>query len=154
MVAWLVEVFEVEDVVLSWSFGAALAGAANPATARMPVIRSVAASFFIAMFPLVVQLLHVFTYGVSIRLPPQVSARDDQAEGLTVRSPRPVAHYTGIADNGYRSLEENQKIQYEVGQGANGPVAQNICLQYRTRTPGVSNALLRLHIWGDQRCRW
>ena len=51
MVAWLVEVFEVEDVVLSWSFGAALAGAANPATARMPVIRSVAASFFIAMFP-------------------------------------------------------------------------------------------------------
>jgi hypothetical protein len=63
MVAWLVEVFEVEDVVLSWSFGAALAGAANPATARMPVIRSVAASFFIAMFPLVVLLLHVCTYG-------------------------------------------------------------------------------------------
>jgi hypothetical protein len=60
----LVEVFEVEDVVLSRSFGAALAGAANPATARTPVIRSVAASFFIAMFPLVVVLmLHVCTYG-------------------------------------------------------------------------------------------
>ena len=32
------------------------------------------------------------------------------------------AHYTGIAGNGFRSLEENQKVQYEVGQGAKGPV--------------------------------
>jgi CspA family cold shock protein len=39
------------------------------------------------------------------------------------------AHYTGIAGNGYRSLEENQKVQYEVGQGVKGPVAQNICVQ-------------------------
>jgi CspA family cold shock protein len=39
------------------------------------------------------------------------------------------AHYTGIAGNGYRSLEENQKVQYEVGQGAKGPVAQNIRVQ-------------------------
>jgi CspA family cold shock protein len=34
------------------------------------------------------------------------------------------AHYTGIAGNGYRSREENQKVQYEVGQGAKGPVAR------------------------------
>jgi CspA family cold shock protein len=39
------------------------------------------------------------------------------------------AHYTGIAGNGYRSLEENQKVQYAVGQGAKGPVAQNIRVQ-------------------------
>jgi hypothetical protein len=43
----LVVVFEDEEVVVSLSFGAALAGAANPATARMPVIKSVAANFFI-----------------------------------------------------------------------------------------------------------
>jgi hypothetical protein len=49
MVEELVSVsFEDEDVVvLSFSFGAAFAGAANPATARMPVMRSVAANFFI-----------------------------------------------------------------------------------------------------------
>jgi CspA family cold shock protein len=40
-----------------------------------------------------------------------------------------LAHYTGIAGNGYGSLEENQKVQYEVGQGAKGPVAQNIRVQ-------------------------
>ncbi|MBT2550891.1 cold-shock protein [Arthrobacter sp. ISL-65] len=40
------------------------------------------------------------------------------------------AHYTGIAGgSGFRSLEENQKVQYEVGQGAKGPVAQNIRVQ-------------------------
>jgi cold shock protein len=39
------------------------------------------------------------------------------------------AHYSEIAGKGYRSLEENQKVQYEVGQGAKGPVAQNIRAQ-------------------------
>ncbi|MBT2549114.1 cold-shock protein [Arthrobacter sp. ISL-65] len=39
------------------------------------------------------------------------------------------AHYTGIARDEYRSLEENQKVHYEVGHGAKGPVAQNIRVQ-------------------------
>jgi cold shock protein len=39
------------------------------------------------------------------------------------------AHCSEIAGKGYRSLEENQKVQYEVGQGAKGPVAQNIRAQ-------------------------
>jgi CspA family cold shock protein len=39
------------------------------------------------------------------------------------------AHYAEIAGKGYRSLEETQKVQYEVGQGAKGPVAQNIRAQ-------------------------
>jgi hypothetical protein len=43
----LTVVWEEEDVVVLLSFGAALAGAANPATANMPVIKSVAANFFI-----------------------------------------------------------------------------------------------------------
>ena len=42
-------VVEDEDVVVSLSLGAALAGAAKPATARMPVIKSVAANFFIPL---------------------------------------------------------------------------------------------------------
>ena len=41
--------FEEEEVLVSPLLGAALAGAAKPATARMPVIKSVAANFFIPL---------------------------------------------------------------------------------------------------------
>lgn len=30
-------------------------------------------------------------------------------------------HYSEIQGGGYRSLEENQRVQFEVGQGAKGP---------------------------------
>lgn len=36
------------------------------------------------------------------------------------------AHYSAIASSGYRSLEENQKVQYDVIQGQKGPQADNI----------------------------
>lgn len=36
------------------------------------------------------------------------------------------AHYSAIASSGYRSLEENQKVQYDVVQGQKGPQAENI----------------------------
>jgi CspA family cold shock protein len=36
------------------------------------------------------------------------------------------AHYTAIASSGYRSLEENQKVQFDVVQGQKGPQAENI----------------------------
>jgi len=36
-----------DEVEASFALGAAFAGAAKPATARMPVMRSVAATFFI-----------------------------------------------------------------------------------------------------------
>jgi CspA family cold shock protein len=36
------------------------------------------------------------------------------------------AHYSQIDARGYRSLEEGQKVQYEVGQGQKGPQAQQI----------------------------
>ncbi|HEX3782132.1 MAG TPA: cold-shock protein [Pseudonocardiaceae bacterium] len=35
-------------------------------------------------------------------------------------------HYTEIQGSGYRSLEENQKVEFEVGQGTKGPQAQNV----------------------------
>ncbi|MBT2523031.1 cold-shock protein [Arthrobacter sp. ISL-28] len=31
-----------------------------------------------------------------------------------------------MASSGYRSLEENQKVQFEVAQGPKGPQAENI----------------------------
>lgn len=36
------------------------------------------------------------------------------------------AHYSAISSSGYRSLEENQKVQYDVVQGQKGPQAENI----------------------------
>ncbi|MFE4835290.1 cold-shock protein [Arthrobacter sp. NPDC056691] len=36
------------------------------------------------------------------------------------------AHYSAIASGGYRSLEENQKVQYDLVQGPKGPQADNI----------------------------
>ena len=36
------------------------------------------------------------------------------------------AHYSAIATSGYRSLEENQKVEFEVKRGPKGPQADNI----------------------------
>ncbi len=36
------------------------------------------------------------------------------------------AHYSAIDGRGYRSLEENQKVEFEVTQGQKGPQASNI----------------------------
>ena len=36
------------------------------------------------------------------------------------------AHYSAIATSGYRSLDENQKVEFEVAQGPKGPQAENI----------------------------
>jgi len=44
---------------------------------------------------------------------------DDGAKDLFV-------HYTEIQGSGYRSLEENQRVQFEVGQGAKGPQAVEV----------------------------
>ncbi|HIZ36335.1 MAG TPA: cold-shock protein [Candidatus Ruania gallistercoris] len=36
------------------------------------------------------------------------------------------AHYSAIVADGYRSLEENQRVEFEVTQGPKGPQASNI----------------------------
>ena len=36
------------------------------------------------------------------------------------------AHYSAIASSGYRSLDENPKVQCDVTQGPKGPQAENI----------------------------
>jgi CspA family cold shock protein len=35
-------------------------------------------------------------------------------------------HYSEIAGGGFRSLEEGEKVRYEVGQGRKSPQAQNV----------------------------
>ncbi|MGQ0840601.1 cold-shock protein [Actinokineospora sp.] len=35
-------------------------------------------------------------------------------------------HYSEIQSSGFRTLEENQKVRYEVGQGAKGPQATGV----------------------------
>ena len=35
-------------------------------------------------------------------------------------------HYSEIQGNGFRSLEENQQVEFEVGQGQKGPQAMGV----------------------------
>jgi CspA family cold shock protein len=35
-------------------------------------------------------------------------------------------HFSAIAGDGYRNLEENQKVEYEVTQGQKGPQGANV----------------------------
>lgn len=44
---------------------------------------------------------------------------DDGSEDVFV-------HYTGIAGNGFRNLEEGSKVTYEVTQGRKGLQAENV----------------------------
>ena len=36
------------------------------------------------------------------------------------------AHFSAIAGSGYKSLEENQKVEFEITEGRKGPQAENI----------------------------
>ena len=35
-------------------------------------------------------------------------------------------HFSAIASSGYRSLDENQKVEFDTTQGQKGPQAENI----------------------------
>ena len=35
-------------------------------------------------------------------------------------------HYSAIQSNGYRTLEDNQRVEFEITQGAKGPQAENV----------------------------
>jgi CspA family cold shock protein len=42
--------------------------------------------------------------------------------------PDVFAHYSAIAADGYRSLDENQRVEFDIQQGQKGPQAANIRL--------------------------
>ncbi|MDN6737650.1 MAG: cold shock domain-containing protein, partial [Corynebacterium sp.] len=35
-------------------------------------------------------------------------------------------HYSEIQGNGFRTLEENQQVSFEIGEGQKGPQATNV----------------------------
>ena len=35
-------------------------------------------------------------------------------------------HYSSITSDGYRSLDEGQEVEFEVGQGSKGPQAEQV----------------------------
>jgi len=41
-------------------------------------------------------------------------------------SPDVFAHYSAIVGSGYKSLDENQKVEFDLAQGPKGPQAENI----------------------------
>ena len=40
--------------------------------------------------------------------------------------PDVFVHFSAIQTSGYRSLEENQRVEFEVTQGPKGPQAENV----------------------------
>ncbi|MBF4582527.1 cold-shock protein [Curtobacterium sp. MMLR14_010] len=46
-------------------------------------------------------------------------APDDQSADV-------FAHFSAISGSGYRGLEENQKVEFEITEGRKGPQAENI----------------------------
>lgn len=42
------------------------------------------------------------------------------------RAPDVFVHYTGITGNGYKSLNEGDKVEFEVVQGPKGPQAAQV----------------------------
>jgi CspA family cold shock protein len=35
-------------------------------------------------------------------------------------------HFSAIATNGFRSLDENQRVEFDITQGSKGPQAENV----------------------------
>jgi CspA family cold shock protein len=40
--------------------------------------------------------------------------------------PDVFVHHSEIQGKGFRTLEENQRVEFEIGQGTKGPQAQNV----------------------------
>ena len=53
---------------------------------------------------------------------------DSKGFGFITRESGPdvFVHHTSIQDQGFRSLAENEKVEFEVIQGQKGPQAQNV----------------------------
>ncbi|MGW4123823.1 cold-shock protein [Nocardia sp. NPDC004711] len=43
--------------------------------------------------------------------------------------PDVFVHFSAIQSTGYKSLQENDRVEYDVVQGAKGPQAENVVVQ-------------------------
>jgi CspA family cold shock protein len=52
----------------------------------------------------------------------------DKGFGFITREDGPdvFVHFSAIAGEGYKNLEENQKVEFDVTQGPKGPQASNV----------------------------
>ena len=52
----------------------------------------------------------------------------EKGYGFITRSDGPdvFVHFSAIQGEGYRNLEENQKVEFDVSQGQKGPQASNV----------------------------
>jgi CspA family cold shock protein len=48
----------------------------------------------------------------------------DSTDGVDL--PDVFVHYSAIATDGYRSLDENQRVEFDTTQGQKGPQAENV----------------------------
>jgi cold shock protein len=53
-------------------------------------------------------------------------------------------HHTGIAGGGFKSLEEGEKVTYEVTQGGKGPQAANVSKGSSESEPRTTTQYLRV----------
>lgn len=44
------------------------------------------------------------------------------------KGPDVFVHYTGITGKGYRTLQENQRVEFTISQGKKGPQAQDVTI--------------------------
>ena len=61
-------------------------------------------------------------------------------------------HHSAIEMDGYRSLQDNQRVEYTAGQGTKGPQAEQVrpilSTQPLTRRPSAATAVLGLRVSG------
>src|SRR5207237_9693040 len=59
--------------------------------------------------------------------------------------PDVFAHFSAISGDGFRNLEENQKVEFEVGQGNKGPQASSArdIREFGHSNPALLGALAR-----------
>ena len=62
--------------------------------------------------------------------------------------PDVFVHFSAITGGGFRSLEEGQKVEFDITQGQKGPQAENVRVLGSRIAPGSPAAFRSLHLAG------